>query len=402
MQKKVMAMAVAGALAVPAAAIAAGSSVQIQGKLTYEYGYSSQGDNRPSADIGDNPGGSMIRFKGTENLGGGLSAWFQCETSTDIRALDENNFCSRNSGIGLKGSFGNLHFGKWDTPMKKALNAGTVGAEGTGLLGMSFIAFGGSGGSQAQNVYGAGLPQSFNRHRWKRRESNLISYESPKFSGFQIQGAFSTGNTATRVTNNQPNAKPRVLSIAALYDNGPLELSLAYEKHAEFGAGQTGATQDLDDRAWALGAAYTFGKVQVGAFYLDAEYETGTIGAVTDTKSKKRTYGIGASWRLPGPHMLEAQYVKAADTRGNGGSISGNGGVTGCATTATMTCDGTGGDAWTLGYTYKFSKRTSVKFGYTKYNNDSNTRAYRVGNIGSVGSNGENTDAYAMLWKHYF
>jgi len=116
MEKKLMVLAVAGALAMPAVAFAAASSVQISGRLTYEYGHSSQGNNRPSADIADNPGGSMLRLSGVENLGGGVSAWFQCETSTDVRALDMNDtpqgFCSRNSAIGLKGGFGNVHFGK--------------------------------------------------------------------------------------------------------------------------------------------------------------------------------------------------------------------------------------------------------------------------------------------------
>ncbi len=35
--------------------------------------------------------------------------------------------------------------------MKRALNVGTVGATETGLLGMSFMAFGGSGGADATN-----------------------------------------------------------------------------------------------------------------------------------------------------------------------------------------------------------------------------------------------------------
>lgn len=412
MQKKLMAVAVAGALAVPAVAFAAASSVQITGRVTYEYGHTSQGDNRPSADIADNPGGSNIRLKGTENLGGGLSAWFQCETSTDIRALDTGiHFCSRNSALGLKGAFGNIHFGKWDTPMKRALNAGTVGAEGTGMLGMSFIAFGGSGGSQAINrdpgVRGAadtgtGLDQSDNRHRWKRRESSLNYYESPKFSGFQVLAAFSPGNAATSAVNGTVNDKPRVWSVAGVYDNGPLEFGIAYEKHADFGHHQTGATQSLDDDAWGVGLTYNFGKVEVGGFYLKATYETGTVGGIANTESKKKTYGIGVNWRLPGPHMLSAQYVKADDTEGNGGNISGNGGVTGCNSGGVINCADTGGDAYTLGYTYRFSKRTSVKLGYTRYDNDSRTRAYRIGNIGSLGSNGESSSAYAMLWKHNY
>ena len=65
--------------------------------------------------------------------------------------MDQTGFCTRNSAIGLKGAFGNVRFGRWDTPMKRALNVGTVGATETGLLGMSFMAFGGSGGADATN-----------------------------------------------------------------------------------------------------------------------------------------------------------------------------------------------------------------------------------------------------------
>src|SRR5665647_355036 len=136
MNKKLMAVAVAGALAVPALAFAQASTVQIYGNITYEYGRSSGGD-RPNVDYADTPGGSAIGFKGEEKLGGGLSAWFQCETTADVRGYDQVGLCSRNSAVGFKGGFGNVHFGRWDTPMKRALNQGTVGATETGLLGMS-------------------------------------------------------------------------------------------------------------------------------------------------------------------------------------------------------------------------------------------------------------------------
>ncbi|HET7674026.1 MAG TPA: porin, partial [Gammaproteobacteria bacterium] len=151
MQKKLMAIAVAGALGAPAVALAQASTVQVYGQITYEYGFARQGDaaagSRPNVDYADTPGGSAIGFRGEEKLGGGMSAWFQCETSADIRGYDQIGLCSRNSAVGFKGGFGNIHFGRWDTPMKRALNVGTVGAEETGLLGMSFLPFGGSGGA---------------------------------------------------------------------------------------------------------------------------------------------------------------------------------------------------------------------------------------------------------------
>jgi predicted porin len=391
MQKKLMAVAVAGALAVPAVAVAQ-SSVSVSGRITMEYGRADQGSNRPSTDMADNPGGSNVRFRGQESLGGGLSAWFQCESSADVRGVDHDGFCTRNSAVGFRGGFGNVFIGKWDTPMKRALNLGRVGAESTGILGMSFIGFGGSGGS---DVSGEG--NSVNRQRWQRRESSLLTYETPKFGGFQAMGALTDANTATLAVNGQSNAKPRLFSLVGTYDMGPLQVGLGYERHNEMG-GLGNPAGDLDDRAWGLGIGYTFRSVKVGFTWLDAKYETGV-----NAETKKKTWTLGADWSLPGPHMVSVQYAKARDTQGNGGNIGGNGGVTGCATVVAGVagCHDTGADAWSLGYTYRFSKRTTTRLGYIRVDNDSRTNTNRLGSTGSV-ANGDSVDGWALLVKHDF
>jgi predicted porin len=394
MQKKLMAIAVAGALGAPAVAFAQASTVQVYGQITYEYGIANQGDatggSRPNVDYADTPGGSAIGFRGEEKLGGGMSAWFQCETSADIRGIDQVGLCSRNSAVGFKGGFGNIHFGRWDTPMKRALNVGTVGAEETGLLGMSFLPFGGSGGSDAT---GAG-PDSPNRQRWKRREVGLTYYESPRFGGFQVLAAFSPGNRAadTGALDTTPNSKPRVISLSGIYQAGPLGIGLAYERHNEFGAYTPVTTFDADDRAWGASASYKFGPVEIGATYLDAKYETGP-----GLERKKKTATVGVEWALAGPHSIEAQYAWAGDTKGNdtaGVVLGGNGGVSASGSD-------TGGDAISIAYRYRFSKRTSIKLGYVTVDNDSAATTYRVGNTASVRA-GERSSAVAFHIRHRF
>jgi predicted porin len=409
MKKTLMAVAVAGALAAPAVVMAQSSTVQIYGTITYEYGTGDQGQNRPSVDYADTPGGSAIGFRGEEKLGGGLSAWFQCESSADVRAMDQTGWCTRNSAVGFKGGFGNLHFGRWDTPMKRALNMGTVGAEETGLQGMSFLPFGGSGGADAT---GTG-PDAPNRQRWKRREAALSYYESPNFNGFQVLAAFSSGNAAADLpaVDATVNPKPRIWSLAGTYGSGPLAIGLGYERHDQFGAHQAGATARLDDRAWGIAAAYTFmGNLKVGFTYLDADYETG-IGA----SMSKRTWTIGTDWRFSGPHSLHAQYARADDTKGNSTTtIGGNGGITSPATlvagVVTPRSD-TGGDAWSLAYEYAFSKRTAVRLAYVRVDNDTNTASYRIGNTAALSApaapavgtaNGQNVDSIAFRIKHRF
>jgi len=403
MQKKLIAVAVAGALAAPVAALAQTSTVQIYGTINWEYGWADQGSFRPSMDYADTPGGSAIGFRGEEKLGGNLSAWFQCETSADVRGVDEIGFCSRNSALGMKGSFGNVFGGKWDTPMKRALNQGTVGAYETGILGMSFLPFGGSGGA---DISGSG-PDAINRQRWKRRESNIMYYESPMFNGFQFLGAFTAANAAADLgaLDTTANAKPRLWSVAGTYTNGPIAIGLGYEAHLDIGASQP-APSNVDDHAWGISAAYTFGQnIKVGATYLDANYETGP-GREMD----KQTFTIGVDWNVSGPHSLHAQYAWADDTGGNSFvSIGGNGGVTSPFTgPTTVRVGGTGGDAISLAYQYAFSKRTAIRVGYVKINNDDASASYRIGNTATLTTGpggvagGQNVDGFAFHVKHRF
>lgn len=401
MQKKLMAIAVAGALGAPAVVLAQASTVQVYGQITYEYGIARQGDgsqggvrtSRPNVDYADTPGGSAIGFRGEEKLGGGMSAWFQCESSADVRGIDQEGWCTRNSAVGFKGGFGNIHFGRWDTPFKRALNVGSVGAEETGLLGMSFIAFGGSGGA---DLTGTAADGSFNRQRWKRRETALTYYESPNFGGFQVLGAFGSGNAAADngAFDTQTNKKPRLWSLSGTYTAGPLGLGLGYERHNEVGGAggvpTSAATPDLDDRAWGASAAYTFGPVKVGVTYLDAKFETAIAREL-----KKRTATIGVDWNIVGPHAFEAQYVWVGDSKGN--SLVGIGGRGGHAATG----PDTGGDGFSIAYRYSFSKRTSIKFGYVRIDNDANTNTYRNGNTASI-VNGEDQSAYAFHIRHRF
>jgi len=308
MNKKLMAVAVAGAFVTPALVFAQTATVQVYGKATAEYGYADQGSGKPNTDIFQTPGGSNVGFKGQEMLGGGLSAWFQCESSADVRGLNQDGFCTRNSAIGLRGGWGNLYFGKWDTPFKKAASVGTLGTGETGLLGAAFLFVGNSTGGGA--LGGQGASQSLGRNVWKRRETGTINYESPDFSGFKIGAAFSAAN-ATAAVDATTNAKPRVLSIGGMYSNGPLNVGLGYERHNDFGSGFTGSGGD--DRAWSIGVNYNFGgKILVGAQYVDMKYETGG-----GSDMKKHNWHLGADWNFAGPHHLYGVWVNAGDTKGN-------------------------------------------------------------------------------------
>ncbi len=180
-----MAAAVAGAFVTPALVYAQNATVQVYGRANVEYAYVDQGNNRPDTDMFQTPGGSSVGFKGQENLGGGLAAWFQCESSADVRGLNQDGFCSRNSAIGLRGGWGNLFFGKWDTPFKRAGAVGTVGTGETGVQGASFLTFGNSTGGGASG--GQGASQSLGRNVWKRRETSSHQLREPGLRRLQVR-----------------------------------------------------------------------------------------------------------------------------------------------------------------------------------------------------------------------
>jgi len=402
MNKKLMAVAVAGALSAPALALAQASTLQIYGKAVFEYGLVDQGNGKPNMDTLQGPGGQAIGFKGEEALGGGLSVWYQCESSADIRGdggaastaaaagpSNGDGFCSRNSALGMKGGFGSVGVGKWDTPFKNVMLRGEVGAEDTGLFGVSQYTSGGSTGA----VAGA------NRTLWQRRQHDNIRYNSPNFSGFQVSASFSAANSnavnpATGVSNASTNAKPRVWSIGGLYDNGPLSLGLAYERHSQF-AGVGGSN---DDHAWSLSGSYTFaGKVKVGGSYIKQDYDMGA-----GTSADKKAWLVGVDWALSGPHSLWANYVSAGDTNSNVvATTPGAGGMP-----ASNAAGGTGVKKWGIGYQHKFSKRTDGKLGYVRLDNDTNAN-YNLMGVSNTGTTaaarlGNSQSAWVMLMRHSF
>jgi len=398
MQKKLMAAAVAGVLAAPVVAQAQ-STVQIYGVANWEYGILEQGPGRPKVDYNEVTG-SYLGFRGTESLGGGISAWFQCETTMDIRAFDQTGLCSRNSGLGFRGGFGNVWGGRWHTPFSRMYGIGAVGVEETGNLGFSRI----HGGSASQSIseQGGGDAGGLSRQSFRRRETCLTTYETPDMGGFMVGVAVSCGNSASDgagtgiagtsgATSNGKNQKPRVWSTAATYRQGPLGLGIGYQRHVNVGT-WNGAGPELDDRAWGAVGRYTIGPVLLGLTYMDRKWETSAT-----TTTKNRTWTIGGEWTIAGPHALHFAYGDTSDAKGN--STVTVGGTTGGAE---IPGSDTGYKAFSLAYQYSFSKRTTAKVGWTRYDNDANSDSVRNYNTATLLQNGVANDSFSLVLKHRF
>lgn len=390
MNKKLMALAVAGAFAAPAAAFAQASNVQVFGTMYMEYGYAKQGTGAAgplvNADLLQSPG-SEIGFKGEEALGGGLTAWFQCVSTADTRGSAPQGFCGRNSAIGMKGSYGNVFVGNWDMPMKANSGAVRIVSE-TGVWGTQHLLMGGS----ASFLDAAG-PTIFSR-----RQNHSFFYSSPNWSGFDVKFGISTTSPSatigTGATVANGLAKPRVWGLGGNYTNGPLIVSANYEAHSNFNTLGISPASGTNDTGYTLGAAYQFGPVKAGLMYAKQRFDGG-IGALDASVD---AWNVAGDWAVQGPHHILAGFTKANNTKGTFGA-AGAGTLTGVRV---FNAGGgaTGGSIWQVEYQYHFSKRTRGSLGYVSLQNDLNAR-YGLGGF-AVPAGGQNQNAVAASIKTTF
>jgi len=400
MQKKLIAVAVAGALAAPAVSMAQ-STVQIFGNMYVEYSFWSSGantantSNPANADVLQAPG-SEVGFRGEEKLGGGMSAWFQCVSTADPRGVSGDGWCTRNSAVGLRGGFGSFFIGNWDTPFKRAQH--NVGGRDTGAFGTAFLLMGNS----------TTTDQGGNAGVFKRRQRNSINYDSPNFGGFQFMAAASSTNNSTNITTSAAEAKPRIWSLAAAYRGGPLEVAAGYEKHTKAynnavagaagtvntaGVAQTGTTAVAatfagDESGWFVSGAYRLGGVRLGALATEQKADVGIA-----TTAKVRAYHLGAEWKIQGPHNLAFGYTIAGDMKGTDGAAMGSRPVVRAA-------GETGAKLYQIRYLHDFSKRTQGTIGYVNLKNDRSAN-YDLGGMTGTGT-GAKASAFVLSIAHRF
>jgi predicted porin len=396
MNRTLIAVAVAGAVGLPAFAVAQ-STVQIYGNINTEYVKTSRGNGVQGTDTLQNTGGSRLGFRGTERVGSGMNAWFQIETNVisdaPSAAYSTSNGVNngRNTAVGLQGGFGNFVLGHWDTPMKWS-NISGYSWQDTGLGSGHTLIGGGAPGTSAANT---------NRQSFYRREQNTIQYWSPNMSGFEGRVAVSAAEAKT-VDGAPVGSTPRVWSFAGKYSNGPILASLAYEKHDDAVAGGVGVgalNRNVSDNSWLFGVGYKFGSFSLSGLYERMKWE-GQSGA----DAERKTYGLFGNWAISGPHTARIMYTKAKSTTGSGTNATMGGGF--AAGNATMQFNGgagnTGASHWALQYEYALSKRTQATLTYAKLNNDSAATYGLFGDGAGAATAGQSQHGYGFGVKHAF
>ncbi len=359
MQKKLIALAIAGAIAAPAA-MAADDGVTIYGQLDMSFD-SIRTNSAATADgtlnrISSNA--SRIGFKGKEDLGNGNFASWQIEQQIDMdggtaAGASGTTWATRNTYVGLGGGWGEVRMGNHDTPHKMS----------TAPLDI-FIDTAGDYNNVIGNANGT--------VKFDTRLANAIAYISPNFSGLTL--ALATGTLNENGTQATPD--PKAVSFGAMYSNGPIYVGYGYEKVSKNGT-VTGADDATDQK---LGVGYSFDMGKVAVVYDKMSTSGGTIGGSTDAD---RT-----AWYLNGQINAGVGAVKLAYGKMNDGKSAAD----------------TGAKWWALGYDYPMSKRTKLYAVYTKTTNNSGA-TYAVGSkVGSyyAPGAGEDPSTVSLGIRHSF
>ena len=416
MNKKIIAVAVAGMFVAPAAALAQ-SSVTISGLLKGGYenlrlsgataATAFRGNHSQNGVVDDS---SRIVFNVVEDLGGGLQAIGQL----DMRVTPDNaggvnsaaglvagaynpgNLASGNSHFGLRSKdWGRIFFGRQDlhyfNTESNISDKGSLRASSVALL--SYI-----GGAA---IAGA------------TRTQNVVHYTSPNWGGFTIIGAYSSnpggqgtdigGATAAGCTvggvaaapancfrrgsawNLNPNFAAANWQVGYSYWTSKPDAAMSTP--AQVGGGSViAAVAPVDQRSDRLYGSYVF------PFGLK-------IGAAWDKSRLKSTVGLGdtnrrSAWSLPasynwGNHTVHLNYTAAGDDKVVAGDQK-----------ATM---------WAVSYSYDLSKRTSAAFTYAQIRNHSGATynfftSTSLGLGGSAGAilAGEDPKMFGLTLRHAF
>jgi predicted porin len=367
MQKKILALAVAGALA--PAAVMAQSTVEIYGRANLSLdswkatGASVAGnDFKRRTRVVDS--GSRLGFRVNEGLGGGMRAFVVMETGVNIDNgsttgqsggpnASTGTWASRDSYVGLGGGWGDVRMGRqsiwWANGVIAQTGANYINTAVDGLINDPGL---------------VSIPVA--------RQSNVISYNTPTMGGFNASLSYSPTSEAAPATGTGSDADGKIYGLTGRYTTGGLRAQFDWAVNKGAGpAPATGRTENTGIKL-GLGWAYAPGSQVSGII---GRLENDNVGALAGFTAggedlKQNFWLLNWEHRI-GPWQLLAQYYQNAKVKGLADDSN------------------TRAKGITLGGKYYLSKRSSVYVSYsTARNEDRSWADMSGGGVSSAGAGG--------------
>ncbi len=330
--------ATAAFLAAVAGTASAQSTVTVFGIVDVGLQRLKSGSTSRTLESPDGLSSSRLGFRGTEDLGGGLSAGFHLEgaLSADDGTASGFNFRRRSTVSLAHKSAGELRLGRDYTPTFWALSTfSPFGTNGVGHSGEIAYGFGGRSGTAPTIV----------------RADNAISYFLPSKLG-GVYGQLMHGL-------NEGAATGKFTGVRIGYAAGPIDVAGAVSDTVNAANGDK-------YRVWNLGASYNFGVAKVMGFYHVSKQDV----------RKQSNYLIGTVVPL-GQGEFKFSYVHAD-------------------------VDNSDNDATkvALGYVYNLSKRTALYTAAARINNKGKA-VFAIANSPAV-LPGKSSSGYEVGVRHSF
>ena len=259
---------------------------------------------------------SRLGFRGTEDLGGGLSAFFQIEGqlnpstgSMGSTTVSANEIFNRDAYVGIKSPIGSVRMGRTDVALVGEMDL--------------YVTQSGNFGMHATNGTSTELGTD---------QKNVVRYDSPVVKGFQLIVGHATNNVGSTT-----DAGTNQNGVALRYEVGKLKAGVGYQKNEGVGV----AARDTR----TAGIAYDLNLLSIGTAYARGDNST-----TSDIDSTSWVTSI----RVPMKNRYAAHFVYAHTT--NGASATAN-----------------RGNGYTVALTNDLSKRTTLYGAFTKVYNQSNS-----------------------------
>jgi len=371
MKKSLLAVAAIGAFA---SAAQAQSSVTVYGILDVGFaGVTTRANqaktNKTSFSGEGAESTSRLGFKGTEDLGGGMSAFFTAEfalypTNANLSGDTNTGLVNRQTFVGLKkNGVGSAAIGTQYTPVHLAVGRTDPGQQNNMLGNVIYATNASQGNGQTTTAYTV-------------RYNNALTLQTDKFAGFSAYGIYNNNNsnandpqTTQTVTNNEALG----LGINYVWNKLNVDVAVNSSKQQSItGTANTAAALPVANSITAVanplgtsvgivstyaGATYDFGILKAYAQYINTKY-TSNLSSNTSVSRAAQQLGV---------RSFVTPTVEAWASVGSGNLNAGNNAAV-TATRATQNFTG-----YQLGSNYWLSKRTNMYaiFGSTQVSSSS-------------------------------
>lgn len=298
-----------------------------------------------------NQNGSELRFSGQRTFANGLEGFFSI--ASEVQSFSGGNanntatFAIRNTGVGLRGGFGEIALGRWDSHYHW----------GSLLVDNAYLTQGLANDSKALITYVNGTVFTGSRF------ANTIRYNTPTFSGLTGHAIYSRNDGGVSTLAGVGDLEDESVNLAAVYRRSGLNAFASYfdrrnvNINLPFAASPTPSA--MRQKSARAGVSYElFSGFTLGAI-VDVTRQTHRTAA-TSLGMKRTAWAIPAKYAT-GPHQIALTYASAGDSSGSlmPASVVGSN-------------RNTGAKYLQVGYQYALDKNTNIHAGIAQVRNAAN------------------------------